>query len=632
MAASVANIPIDSGITPQTLAFYNQLWSLWQNNKHVSAAWLSIGQTELAQAPQGQPEWNLPKLTTGQTPAMVCFNGGVVWAANGEAVNVFGAPSMTLANNWDGMLPLLQAVGSHGGAAQGMAALRSPMLYTAGSAYPGITTTVAAINALGYMPMNVTGPFSAGGGSGVIPCSDGLHPFTYTGLTTNTSLNGVVISSQPASNSNGNVTQSSAAAVTINAPVYPALLQTGNAGATVPAGYVNGTNCYVEAWPLHWSSSAYTTLAASQPTGGGIVGATAGGWADAQAANANGNLNAMLDGFAVLAAALSPYPLIMRPMPESNNGGSAAFWYDQGAMGWGPQLFRYIVGYLTGNGGFAGQPVTAVPVHNIIFATNSASPTGLEAVGTDFPTTATVGFTADLVGMDTYSGTWATTNPKSGFTTALGVTGYSNVPPILMEAYGNTPTHADPTTWGWDASTTGDLAGKTTLKTAATYSTSRQFAASGTIQIATTQGVQSVAYTSLSSTGTTPNKVVTFSGVTTTGVPTGSMLPSPVNVFNPFIYGVAVGTATVSPNTGCANFLTGIKDATATGCHFCINPLNYGATANNEFQSMLFQPGFKAIMQDPDTVNLPTPGNWSGFGWGAGQGTEWNWQSPLVGT
>jgi len=46
----------------------------------------------------------------------------------------------------------------------------------------------------------------------------------------------------------------------------------------------------------------------------------------------------------------------------------------------------------------------------------------------------------------------------------------------------------------------------------------------------------------------------------------------------------------------------------------------------------LFLPGFAAIMQDSETVNLPTPGNWSGFGWGQGQGTEWGWQSPLIGT
>ena len=575
---------------------------------------------------------------------MVCVNGTVTWSINGLPVNAFGAPNMTLANCWDGVLPLLEAVTSHGGAVQAVQASHSPVLYATGTTYGGVAnTTVAAINALGYLIIDATSAFSATGGSGVIVCSDGVHPFTYTGLTAGTSLNGVVIASEAASNANGNVNQSSSATVYYTpaaSPIYPASLQSGNGGVEPNTGYVNDTNWGEEAWPLHWSSTAYSTLTAALPGGGGMnpTYVTSAGWADAQAVNANGNLNSMLDGIAVLAAALSPYPLILRPMPESNNGSTAAFWYDQGQLisgstQWGAQLFRYIVGYLTGNAGFTGQPVTAVPVHNILFATNSAA-SGTETIGIDYPTVANVGFVADLAGMDVYSSTWNSSNPKAVFTTAQGVTGYSNVPPLLMEAYGNTALHYDPSVaFNGASGETGavDLAGLTTLVSGTTYATVRQFAASGSLQVMTSTGVRTVAYTSFSHTGTSPSEQVTFSGVTTTGVPTGSIINQSAEIFSVFSPGAIVGTSSATPNTGCANFLTGIKDATAVGgCHFCINPLNYGGTS--EPNSMLFQPGFAAIMQDPATVNLPTPGNWSGFGWGAGQGTEWSWQSPLVGT
>lgn len=620
-----ANTPIDSGITAQTLAFYNQMWALWQAGKHISAAWVSINQLALENT--SQPEWNLFKLTTGQAPAMVCFNGGVVWVENGAPVNVFGAPNPTLANTWDGVLPLLEAVTLHGGAAQALPAARCPGLYTAGSTYSGSATTVGALTTT--LPVTSTAAFSSGGGSGVIVASDGVHPFTYSGLSGSALvLTGGGVTSQAASNSNANVTQSSSATVAVSAPVYPASLQTGNAGVLPTAGLVNGSSYVTEAWPLHWSSTAYTTLAAAQPTGGGIAGATVNGWADAQACNANGNLNAMLDGIAVLAAALSPYPLILRPMAESNNGSTSAFWYDQGNFAWGPQLFRYIVGYLTGNAGFAGQPVTTTPVHNILFATNSSS-SGTETIGTDFPKAAAVGFVADIVSIDIYSATWAGTNPKASFTTAHAVTGYSNVVPILMEAYGNTAAHYDPYA---TVATTGDLHGITSFVTQASYDSARAFAASGSLQVMTSNGVQEISYSSFTTTGANPNKVATFVISSTAGVPVGSIINQGPSILDVFLNGACVGSpASVSPSTSNTNFLLGIKDATTVGgCHFCVNPLSYGG--NGEENSMLFQPGFAAVMQDADTVNLPTPGNWSTFEWGQGQGTEWNWQSPLIGT
>ena len=449
-------------------------------------------------------------------------------------------------------------------------------------------------------------------------------------------LSGSKITVQPASNANGNVDQTQSGVnadghlslVAVSAPVFPAALQTGNNNVLPATGYVNGTSYAAEAWPLHWSSTAYTTLAAAQSAGGGIAGATSAGWADAQAVNSNGNLNANLDQLAAFAAAVSPNPVIVRLMPESNNGaGTAAFWYDSSNFAWGAQLMRYCIGYLTNSGGFAGQPVTASPVHNLLFAVNMAG-AGTGTIGTDFPTAARVGYVADLASLDTYSATWSTTTPKSVFTTIQAVNGYSDVTPLLMEAYGNTAVHYDP--WA-SVGQTGDLHGISSFVTGASYNSARAFAASGSLQVGTSTGIRSITYSSFSTTGVNPSKVATFVISSTAGVPVGSIINQAASEINEFLNGNCVGTSSATPSTSAANFLTGIKDATTVGgCHFCVNPLNYGG--NGENNSMAWQPGAAVLMQDTATVNLPTPGNWSQFGWGQGEGTEWGWQVPLIGT
>ena len=101
--------PIDPNITPQAAAFHKQLYNLWHAGKHVSAAWISIDDT--ANVAGYQPEWNMYKLGTGQTPAMVCLNGEVTYLLNTPTRTIFGIPTYAT----PGCMPFVKRVAAHGG-------------------------------------------------------------------------------------------------------------------------------------------------------------------------------------------------------------------------------------------------------------------------------------------------------------------------------------------------------------------------------------------------------------------------------------------------------------------------------------------------------------------------------------
>lgn len=642
-------------------------------------------------SPYGVPVYTTP------SPSIIPFLIGI--GSKGGAVQVVGGPGYSLAS------PFLYAAGStYTGSATTVAALNTltQIATTATANWSSATrtitdgiisggntltsatanfltgdigkvvtgagipagTTITGVNGLnlGGNEASLSNPCTNGsaltvtisGGQGVILASDGLHPFTYTGLTTNTRLNGVIISSPAASNQNGNVTMSSSATVANGAQINPASLQTGQGGVSPGPGRVNATTYTAQAWPLHWSSSAYTTLSAALTSGGGISGATSSGWADAQAVNANGNLNAQLDQFVAFAQAIYPCPILLRPLAESNIGGATCFWYDTSIIGWGAQLFRYCVAYMIGDStgavGFAGQPVSPTPVHNILYGTNMLAG-GTSSLGLDYPTSArvpwTTGATAglpDFYSVDYYNTIWSTAQPKGFFSSVLtAIPAYSNAVPLLFEAYTNgAPTYQPSsgiTVFGGTNGTTGDLHSiGTTFATGSNYNNStRLFGTSGgTLRIATSNGVMSLTYTGapVISGPASPSRIATFTvtAASVAAVPAGSIIDT--NPYtNVFVGGMCVGDPpTTSPPATPAQFLTGVQNAIASttfGCHFTVNPLLYGGTF--EINSVLFQPNSNVLFQDPSVVNLPNPGNLSIFAAGCGVGYDDTFSRPAAG-
>ncbi len=220
----------------------------------------------------------------------------------------------------------------------------------------------------------------------------------------------------------------------------------------------------------------------------------------------NINLNQILDTYATLANDLNAYgiPILFRIYPENNTSG---FWWC--GLPWTAQLWKYTLGYLTGNGGFSGQPTTSTPCHNLLFVWAVTTGSGYN----NLPPTYT---SIDFYGVDRYGGLASSPSLLNNRLTTMGTNvGYSPKLQAICEIFdgssGNQLYEIASAGFGTDISTwTGSGTLVLQYESSAPPST-------GTIAVATATGIQTASYTSYNS-GTQ-----TFHGLSSSA-PSGSKI------------------------------------------------------------------------------------------------------------
>jgi hypothetical protein len=293
-----------------------------------------------------------------------------------------------------------------------------------GVSMTGITTLyIDAVNSI----------YNPGGGTswGVIHDGGGEpYQFTYTGVQASPpALTGVTVSNNP--NGSGVSKTGGDVITSLYEGSSPNKLHTTVSGLPV----VDATHLT----PFQWGSGGGTNATAQLPGNPVPYGYSAGAQTPA-----NRNLNTMLDQLAGFLNLMGEYgiSLVLRIFPEDNGGYGQSWWSSVGTptqQGTFIQTaFRYCIGYLTGWGGFTGQPVTATPVHNALFAyaeiddgTNSYSHyrppgTSVDVYGGDFytylPDANAEAYFQVMEGLIPLSGSTITCTGGSGTITVTNVT------------------------------------------------------------------------------------------------------------------------------------------------------------------------------------------------------------------
>jgi hypothetical protein len=499
------NAPADPQANSYTVELLAALWAAGSGASAAPWSGATIGWLDLDLNPTAPlaGDWSQFVPTVGKTPAIMAFyENDIVFAAGTEAGFTAwgGSDASTM---WSYATPAMIKQGQNGGAVMlgsQTPYYGNPCLYAAGSTVP-TGTTVAAVNTAGQLVLASNTAFVSGTaanfGHGVLVCNDTggggvatqLHTFTYTGTSGSTILTGVVVAGY------------SGASIATGAACNPAQLQPYT--TALPAGAQTG------AWPLQWSSTAYTTLSIGASTD----------WAAAQALNSNGNLNAILDSYVALANTLAAnqVPLILRPFIEKDQSG--AYWFSQ--MSWYPSLWKYVVGYITGNGGFSGQPVSPTPAHNVLFCFSQSATSTANVNAASWITNMPAGALVDVLGIDVYNKSSLNTLPSHARAVLNGVTGYRNIPSGLSEFYGQLVSNNTASCYysgsAIDFSTL--VSGNTIQGTVVPgLNSTTTFAASGTLAIATAKGVQTLTYSAVAVAGNTR----TFTVSSAAGIPSGS--------------------------------------------------------------------------------------------------------------
>jgi hypothetical protein len=591
-----ANAPVDPSATANTVTLLDYLWGLRLSGLGVAKC-LTGGNLSIFDADYGWwyglgPEYNLFTTTTGYSPAVLGCSALDNALYPSVTYDSYGRQVLNWALNH---YALVEHARKGGIVSINHIFPTVPSTYATGSTAK-ITTQfgstpqpISAITSATTLDVTSSGNFTAGGGNAVLVATPSggvttLYPFSYTSAASNV-LHGVVFAAGVPST----------AEVANLAAVYPAQLTTYNAalGASAEAG----------AWPLQYSSSAYTELggtvagcsyndsttittsgsfytmpvclgdyvsgtgipsgatvtAIASATSLTISSATTGGaesgqtltftcgqstdWAGAQAVNANGNLNAMLDYLITELNDLGNIgiPVLLRFLPEMNG---SSFWWAVSSPRkayWFARLFAYCVGYITGTQVFTGQPVSATPAHNVLFVHNILAVANLAQWNTP-----SVGGTvyADIVSCDFYDSSTVATMLSD----VSGYTGYSNCPQAAAELFGGTA--AEEVVFG-GITTSGDLSLLGSGSTLSVSSVTGTPASSGTLLVPCVNGLQSVTYSSYAS------NVFTLSS--TSGVPSGSfILPSPA----------LLTSATGVTNLGASTLLSDI-DSTSAAWYGC---------------------------------------------------------------
>lgn len=346
-------------------------------------------------------------------------------------------------------------------------------------------------------------------------------------------------------------------------------------GAGLPAGALTG------AWPLQWDSTAYTTLGLGSSSD----------YNSAQVLLANPSLNAQLDYLAQFFYELAQHdiPVIFRNLTEQNNGGGAWWAYSAPrSVTWYSSLWKYCVGYLTGTNGFAGQPTclsySGLPlVTEVLFESCQVGAGTWLRVATDpngcpiDPTNSTV--LCDTVGPDYYS----TAATDLDAVSSACNTDYPRVPKRIPEFYGQTTSNPSPQVPF--TGPTQDLSLGGSLVTTGTVSNGPFTAGGGTVTVQTTNGPQSVPFTSAATvTGTT---TITLGSVA--GIPVGSY--------------VVVGSSIVQKDASCATGATmaGWMDALTQCCGFATWDTQRPGPSS---LGQIGQPGAAGLFTDADSLNL----------------------------
>ena len=384
------NPTADPQASQLTKSLLFNIWNAGRTGNHHTGAELSWSDIDLWASGFG-PELEQFFLSTGQYPAVYGWNYLNSWFGTAN-YNQWGVLETSLGS----VLSTIETLSSYGSLLQlAWTPPSGPTNYNS-TVTTLATSTIAAINAAGTLPVSVVSKFSSSGGNGVIVVGTGtsaaLTTFTYTGISGNT-LQGVAISTATC---NGTVPTSTS--VTLGTMIAPAALGSPNTALVSPSN----------AYPLQYSATAY------QATGLG----TSSSFASAQQYRANGNLNDQLDYLAIDIAALGAAGVVvqLRLFAEANYQG----WFD---VTWLPQLWRYTLCYLTGGAvqGFAGQPTLsstpnangATAVHNVLYAYAAAL-----SIANNPPTAASLTLPeaelVDLLGADFYCATASDLAPTLG--------------------------------------------------------------------------------------------------------------------------------------------------------------------------------------------------------------------------
>jgi hypothetical protein len=179
------------------------------------------------------------------------------------------------------------------------------------------------------------------------------------------------------------------------------------------------------------------------------------------------------------------------------------------------------VGYITGNGGFSGQPVSPTPAHNVLFCFSQSATSTANVNAASWITNMPAGALVDVLGIDVYNKSSLNTLPSHARAVLNGVTGYRNIPSGLSEFYGQLVSNNTASCYysgsAIDFSTL--VSGNTIQGTVVPgINSTTTFAASGTLAIATAKGVQTLTYSAVAVAGNTR----TFTVSSAAGIPSGS--------------------------------------------------------------------------------------------------------------
>ena len=303
----------------------------------------------------------------------------------------------------------------------------------------------------------------------------------------------------------------------------------------------------------------------------------------------NKNLNSMLDYVAQLGRDLNVYhiPLITRLYGESNYTG---VWWGN-SLAWYDKLWTYSVAYLTGSGGFAGQPYTASPSHNLLFVFCS-----MDMVALWTPTAPPAYF--DFYTVDCYEKHTGATlnNPANYLASMAALPGFAAKCPAVSEIFeepapgpmwwviGNPSDGPDVSLW---------TAGSPGTVTAAYGSQGQANGSTGTFAIPTTKGVVNCSYTGYTSTkvGSGPGaywNAITFTGVVATSGRNGAVIESGSLLST---YGTATSTKPGIDDN--ANLLAALKLTKAAFFQ-----------GWDVYDNLVFQKNLQTLWGDPRVLNI----------------------------